>query len=495
MKKIYLLMGLGLTLSFASCNDDSITDLNDDPKNLTTVPAGTLLGNAEKNLFDQMTSSNVNTNVFRLFAQHWTETTYLDESRYDVLQRNVPDTHWRTLYRDILRDLKEAYDITNKEQALTVSAQKIKDNKLALIEVLNVYAYSVLVDTFGNIPYTESLDPINHPSPKYDDAKTIYTDLFTRLENALVKLDENYDSFGEYDFIYSGDISHWKKFANSLQLRMAITVADEPSLATLAKSKAEAAVSNGVLQSMADNATLHYLANEPNSNPLYSDLVTSGRYDFVAASTLVDKMNTLSDPRRGLYFIDINGNYIGCPYAAGGDFENYSSAGDPQTNGPKTRLLEPTLEGILLDYTEVEFYLAEAIERGFNVGGTAELHYNNAITSSILYWGGTNAQATAYLLQPSIAYSTAAGTWKQKIGEQAWLGYYNRGFEAWTTYRRLDFPNLIAPANAVSAAEGVVPKRYTYPVLEQTLNGSNHAEASTAIGGDKLKTKLFWDKF
>jgi hypothetical protein len=143
-------MGLGLTLNFTSCNDDSITDLNDDPKNLTTVPAGTLFGNAEKNLFDQMTSSNVNTNVFRLFAQHWTETTYLDESRYDVLQRNVPDVHWRTLYRDILRDLKEAHVITNKEQALSVSAQKIKDNKLALIEVLNVYAYSVLVDTFGN---------------------------------------------------------------------------------------------------------------------------------------------------------------------------------------------------------------------------------------------------------------------------------------------------------------------------------------------------------
>lgn len=493
MKKIYLMLGMSLVL--ASCNDDAITGLNDDPKNLTEVPAGTLLGNAEKNLFDQMTSTNVNANVFRLFVQHWTETTYLDESRYDLLQRNVPDNHWRTIYRDILRDLKEAYAITNKEQPVSANALKIKENKLALIEVLNVYSYSVLIDTFGDIPYSESLDPINHPSPKYDDAKTIYSDLFSRLDNALSKMDENYESFGEYDFIYDGNMAHWKKFANSLKLRMAITVADEPTLAAIAKTKAEEAVADGVFQSTADNAVLHYLSNEPNSNPLYTDLVTSGRYDFVTANTLVNKMNALNDPRRGQYFTDVNGLYVGCPYAAGGDFENFSSAGDPQNNGPHTRLLNPTLEGILLDYTEVQFYLAEAVERGFAVGGTAELHYNNAITSSITYWGGTTLQATNYLAQTSVAYTTAAGTWRQKIGEQAWLGYYNRGFEAWTTYRRLDYPALSAPPNAVSAAESVVPKRYTYPVLEQTLNGTNHANAATAIGGDKLKTKLFWDKF
>mgnify|MGYP002664668295 FL=1 len=94
-----------------------------------------------------------------------------------------------------------------------------------------------------------------------------------------------------------------------------------------------------------------------------------------------------------------------------------------------------------------------------------------------------------------MAYATAAGTWKQKIGTQAWLGFYNRGFEAWTSYRRLDFPVLAAPSNAASAAEGNVPRRFTYPVLEQTLNNTNYKSAATAVGGDKLSTKLFWDKF
>ena len=144
MKKILILIGI-LSFTFA-CNDDSLTDLNVDTKNPSKVPAGSLLGNAEKNLFDQMVSTNVNNNVFRLFAQQWTETTYLDESRYDVLQRNVPDRQWRVLYRDVLRDLKDAYAITNAEAPVNTVEQKTKTNKLAIIELLNVYSYRILID-------------------------------------------------------------------------------------------------------------------------------------------------------------------------------------------------------------------------------------------------------------------------------------------------------------------------------------------------------------
>ncbi|MDQ6471991.1 SusD/RagB family nutrient-binding outer membrane lipoprotein [Flavobacterium sp. LHD-80] len=495
MKKIIIFIGI-LTLTWG-CNDDSLTDLNVDTKNPSSgVPSGALLGNAEKNLFDQMTNTNVNTNVFRLWAQHWSETTYLDESNYDVLQRNVPDSHWQILYRDVLKDLKEATKLTEAEETVTPAELKVKTNKLAIIEVLNVYAYTVLVDTFGNVPYTEALDPDAHPSPAYDDAKVIYADLFKRLDAAIAKLDASAKSFGESDFIYAGDVAHWKKFANSLKLRMAITVADEPTLAATAKTAAEQAVAGGIIASTADNATLQYKSTQPNTNPLYEDLVTSGRYDFVAAAPLVTKMNTLNDPRRPYYYIPVGGVFIGAPYAQGVDFETYSSAGDPADDeGDHTRLLDPTLEGLLIDYTEVEFYLAEAVERGFAVGGTAATHYNNAITSSIVYWGGTTAQAATYLAQPTVAYATATGTWKQKIGEQAWIGFYNRGYEAWTSWRRLDFPVLTAPSSAVPASEGQVPKRFTYPVLEQTLNKTNYAAAGTAVGGDKLKTKLFWDKF
>ncbi|WP_281238812.1 SusD/RagB family nutrient-binding outer membrane lipoprotein [Flavobacterium praedii] len=492
MKKILILIGI-LSITFG-CTDDNLTSMNVDTKNPTAVPAGALLGNAEKNLIDQMVNTNVNSNVFRLFVQQWTETTYLDESRYDILQRNVPDNHWRTLYRDVLRDLKEASAIVsveplNADPSKAAIELKVKNNKLAIIELLNVYTYSVLVDTFGNIPYTQALQSDKFPSPTYDDAQTIYADLFIRLDAALLKLDSANKSFGDQDFIYQGNVAKWEKFANSLKLKMAITVADVAELNP--KSKAEAAIAAGVFTASTDNATLQYLETSPNTNPLYEDLVISGRYDFVAADTFVDRLNTLNDPRRQYFYIDIEGVYIGCPYAEGGDFENFSSAGDP-TGGPTTRLLEPTLEGILLDYTEVQFYLAEATERGYTTGGTAKSFYDNAVTSSIVYWGGTVSDATTYLTND--APYTGGVNWKKEIGTQASIAFYNRGFEAWTSYRKLDFPVLDAPANAATAAEGVVPRRFTYPVNEQTLNKANYSTAATAIGGDKLKTKLFWDK-
>jgi hypothetical protein len=120
-----------------------------------------------------------------------------------------------------------------------------------------------------------------------------------------------------------------------------------------------------------------------------------------------------------------------------------------------------------------------------------EEHYNNAVTASILEWGGTPAEASAYLAQPGVKYSTAPGDWKRKIGVQSWLAFYNRGYDAWTQWRRLDWPKLSPGPEAISD----VPVRMTYPVLEQNLNKANYEAASAAIGGDDVATKLWFDKF
>lgn len=133
--------------------------------------------------------------------------------------------------------------------------------------------------------------------------------------------------------------------------------------------------------------------------------------------------------------------------------------------------------------------MAEAVERGYNVGGTAMEHYNNAITASILYWGGTSTMATTYLAMPSVAYATATGDWRQKMGSQKWIALYNRGWDSWIEVRRLDYPALVAPASAVSD----FPVRITYPVNEQNLNTANYNTAASSIGGDMVTTKLFWD--
>ena len=119
------------------------------------------------------------------------------------------------------------------------------------------------------------------------------------------------------------------------------------------------------------------------------------------------------------------------------------------------------------------------------------MHYKNGVQASLDYQGVAAADAATYLAKPSVAYATAAGTYKQKIGIQKYLALYMDGFDAWTEQRRLDYPILVAPPTATSG----YPVRYTYPVNEQNLNSVNWKTASSAIGGDKVETKLFWDKF
>jgi hypothetical protein len=482
MKKILLTISAFFLL--LSCTDD-ITNLNEDTKNPSNVPAEYLFSNAQKNLVDQMTSTNVNNNVFRLFVQHWTETTYTDESNYDITNRTIPDNHFRVIYRDVLKNLAESKKILLSEVYVGTTQEiadqnTVRNNKIAIIDIYAAYSYSILVDTFGNIPYSEALDIENHPNPKYDDAKTIYKDLISKLTASVNSMNLTKDSFGTADLIYGGDMSKWKKFANSLRLKLAINLDDVDH--TYATTQVLAAVTSGVITNSADNAKLKYLSVQPNTNPIYVDVVASGRDDFVPTSTIINKMNALSDPRRSSYFTLIGSIYEGGIPGDGNAFDNFSHIG--------TQLLDPTFESLLLDYSEVEFLLAEAVERGIAVGGTADTHYTNAVTASLNYWNVSSTNIAAYLAQPSVAYATATGTWKQKIGEQAYLGLYNRGFEAWTSFRRLDFPVLTAPADAVIS---VVPRRYTYPAAEQTLNSTNNAAAATAIGGDLMTTKLFWD--
>jgi hypothetical protein len=106
MKKYLILLSSVLVLSCAS--DASYEDLNRDPNNPTQVSAEALFTSSTKSLFDQMESTNVNNNVYRLFAQYWTETTYVDESNYDLNTRNIPANHFSEMYRDVLYDLKDA---------------------------------------------------------------------------------------------------------------------------------------------------------------------------------------------------------------------------------------------------------------------------------------------------------------------------------------------------------------------------------------------------
>ncbi|WP_262915066.1 SusD/RagB family nutrient-binding outer membrane lipoprotein [Niabella ginsengisoli] len=267
-----------------------------------------------------------------------------------------------------------------------------------------------------------------------------------------------------------------------MKLKIGINLSDVNN--QLAKTTVESAVAAGVIEDNSDNIDFKYTIGAPTFNPVHANVIASGRNDYIVEETIVDMMNGLADPRRSVYFSTVGGQYKGAVLAQEDQlYSEFSHVGE--------QLVAPDAPAYLFDAAEVNFYLAEAAARGFSVGGTPDSYYNAAITASFGQYG-LGSSATAYLEKPAVAYATAAGDWKEKIGRQAYIAMFNRGFESWNFYRRLDYPVMTAP-NAVAAAEGKVPVRMTYPINEQTVNGANWRAASDAIGGDKLTIKIFWD--
>lgn len=473
MKKILFILVPALFMM--ACTKDLET-LNVDPKKPLSVSSASLFTKAQHNFVDILTSANVNRNIFRLIEQQWQETTYIDESQYIIGTREIPDNLWDIFYRDVLNNFKASRETMVVD---VTDAAQLK-NQLAIMDVMEVYTWHYIVTTFGNVPYTDALNT-NNVFPKYDDALTIYKDLLRRLDLDIAAITIGQPSFGAADAIYAGDPAQWRRFANSLKLKMALTIADADN--TVARAAAESAVAGGVFVGNTDNAKFPYVSSTPNTNPVWVDLVQSGRNDFVAASTITDIMNAVNDPRLPLFFTKTSaGTYEGGFPGRSSAYANFSH--------PAVATTAANYPGNILDYAEVQFLIAEAAERGYSVGAVAATAYTAAVTASIVDWGGTDAAAAAYLLQPEVAYATATGTYKQKIGTQKWLALYNRGYDAWVDQRRLDFPVL---EEAEDASSGF-PVRFYYPIKEQNVNNVNRMAAAAAIGGDVVETKLFFDK-
>lgn len=470
MKKLILIaLLIGTTIS---CED--FEGWNVDTKNPSEVPASFLMTSAQRTIFLRMTSPSVNYNVFKMFSQHWTATTYTDEANYDLRQRDVSGTFFIYMYRDILSDLQESKRLVSEEE-VSVFEQPIKNNKLAIIELMEAYTWHVIVDTYGDVPYTEALLGSDNLLPAYDDDAEIYMEIFSRIDAALAKITSN-DSFGGSDLIYGGDMNNWKKFGNSLKLRMAVRISDYD--ATMAKSYASQAVAAGVFESGTDNAAFPFEDGPPNANPIWSAVVESGRSDIIVANTFVDIISPLNDPRASVFMDDNLDPYVGGPYGDNNPYANFTHLGD--------KFHEANLEGIILSYEEVEFLQAEAIERNL-ISGDAETHYNNGVTASIEYWAGSDADAATYLAQSTVAYDAA--NWAESIGVQKWIALYGKGFEAWSSWRMLDYPAM----NTAPVSNLPVPRRYLYGNDDAQINKANYEAASSAMGGDELDSRVFWD--
>jgi hypothetical protein len=472
------LLTMSILLILGGCTKN-LTKLNNDPKNPTSISYAALFTRGQQQMSNLLNTADYDFNPMNFFEQYWQETTYLNESQYDIFYRGIPDADWNILYLNVLANLVRSdslakTQITDAGELANVHAQ---------IDIMEVTAWYYLLTTYGNVPYTDAFNVINDAFPKYDDALTVYKALLTRISGDIGALNSGSAGVGAADQIYGGDIGEWTKLGSSLELRMGITIADADD--ATAKAAVEAAAPN-VFTSNDDNAYFTYLSNPPYVNPIYNFFILGARQgDFVACSTFISQLQSNNDPRLPLFFTTDAAN--ASTYTGGDPGDGTSYFGHAK---PATIIYTPDFRGVFMDYAETQFYLAEAAERGYSVGGTAASFYQNGVEASILEWGGAQTDADTYYAQPSVTYATATGTWQQKIGTQAWIAFYNRAWDAWVDSRRLGYPVFPAP----DGAKSTFPERFTYPVTETNVNSDNYKAAASAIGGDDVVTKLFFVK-
>ncbi|RYJ38296.1 RagB/SusD domain protein [Flavobacterium anhuiense] len=471
LKKLSYTILFALTLS--SCSD-TLDDINKNPNATETPLAPYLLTGTLKQGADLYWGDANNFNSTLLFVQHWAKIQYTEPDRYDVSNTSFTSL-WNTGYATLITDLNTIIKFPDAQA---------NSNYKGIALSLRSWTFLLLTDAYGSIPYKEAGQKV---TPAYNTQKEVYTGLLEDLKQAQSLLNAANGSVTG-DLVYKGDIAKWKKFVNSLRLRIALRISDrEPVLAKQAAIDATSDAA-GLISSESETFKFTYTSS-PQQNPASAWFET--RDDFRISKTMVDQLYALSDPRLPVFAqlpSDASvGKYVGG--ANGLSNSDANSQGFAKTSKPGTYFLTSASPAVIASYSETLFNLAEAAARGY-ISGDAEQYYKNAITASFIQFGVTNPTTiSTYLNQASVKYD--ASNYAKSIGTQKWIAFFGQGLDAFTEWRRLDYPVLTAgPATVL---DGKIPSRLFYPGTEQSLNGASYQAAVANQGKDLLTTKLWFD--
>jgi hypothetical protein len=506
--KISVLLSLFIVL-MVGCTKDFET-INKDPNKASEVPTYAFLTNAQKQLNDNMFDEWWGGRQSMLWSQYWAQNNYTDEDRYNIRQ-NINNSYWRMLYT-IMSDLNEIIRLNTDEATKAgMSAYGSNANQIASARILRAWTFQHLTDLYGDIPYFDALKA-NQGSdfylPKYDKQADIYPAIIMELTEAAAQIDGG-SGWTQGDVIYGGDMSKWKKFANSIKLRMALRMMK----ADLAKATqyANEAIAGGVFESNADNAVFKYLGAAPNTAPMYTAYYINSRTDFAVTGQFVDLLKGIpvggaqkanpfagiADPRLPIFADPVQDGTIlgegiqGMPY--GMEDGVTKLIGAQGSSWPGAAILAPDFACIMMNYSEVAFILSE-------LNGWNQAKYIEGVTASLEYWGVAQGDIDAY-----VAALPAANM--ETVLTQKYIAFYTQGYEAWSEYRRTGYPKTLVHPNEVtwvnSGGEEIkfiplqgeaIPRRLTYPQEEQTVNVSNYQAAVSQFGQDDFATRMWWDK-
>lgn len=475
MKKNQLIILAALIFTISSCAKE-LNKVNINPNATENAQPDYLLTAAIKSTADTYWGVDNNMNSSLLFVQQWAKIQYTEQDRY-IFSNGSFTSLWSTGF---------SQSVTGLNRVINLSTSANNPNYKGVALVLRSWVFLLLTDAYGDIPYSQAGAIDSFITPKFDKQKDVYFGLLDDLKNAKLSLDPSGKAIAG-DIIYNGNISQWKKLANSLRLRIALRIADqEPAKAQQIITELENE-GDPFISANTDNAQLNYLTS-PQQNPVSALFET--RNDYRVSKTLIDKLFQLNDPRLGIFAskteTPTTEQYIGVPN--GLTTSDASNLGFSKTSKPGDYFRQPQAPAVIFSYAELLFDRAEASARGFTSEDAADL-YSQAIKASLNQYNISESATSAYLAQPSVQYD--ATNFRKSIGEQKWIALYGEGLEAFAEWRRLDYPQL-SPAVA-GVLNGKIPLRFIYPGTEQSLNGKNYKTAVADQGPDLLTTKLWFD--
>ncbi|MNK01724.1 Starch-binding associating with outer membrane [compost metagenome] len=419
---------------------------------------------------------------------------------HELMQVHVTTSDGDEIHRYVIRPLESDYMWNNWYLQLTNIKDMYEGGKtvnskafMGISLILDTWVSSLITDVYGDVPYFDAnkgrTDKILQP--RFDRQKDIYEDLFRKLEeaNELLKTATIGTSEASLDPIYNGDVAKWRKFGNSLYLRLLLRVSGTGELGAVDKIKeiVESNKSNyPIFASNNDSAILKFQATAP----YLSEFAEYRTLDFSVnnglAEFFINNLNSWNDPRLAKWATKKDNAYTGIKsgYAVG-------QGQDPISQYPVDLQKEPLL-GNIINYGELQFILAECAARGFISLNTAQSYYEAGVNAAITMWGFTVPDD--YLTGSTARWSTSYNIIEQiqLISVQKYYTLFFTDFQSWIEYRRTGFP--ILPKGNGLQNDGIMPTRLKYPVNVQTLNRTNYQQAVVNMGGDDLKTKVWWNR-
>lgn len=476
-----------------------------------------LLGACTKDFDTINTNPNSpeNTNTEFLLSEVVLSTAYAYQENA-VNRRPASAGRYLTLVRNTGYDLldwgpvdwDDIYARLSVNNTLLETAQKRSESQyIAISKIMKAFNFAYLTDLYGDIPYAQALKSkeSNVIYPEYDQQQVIYPDLLRELREANDLLKANSEEINaKGDVMFSGRALQWRKFANSLRLRMLLRIskAYAPAFAEMQAIINDKAAFP-VFEGSTDNAEIPYLGNLAAyswpGGPLA--MIDFDYQKTKVSKELVDKLVQRNDPRLGVWVepvkstigstVDAN-KYVGVPnaidapaaYNGGEDHVSVFSSAFFRKNGGSAN---PLLKASLMTYTEQCFILAEALQKGKIVvpGETAESMYYKGIKESMGSYG--IVVSSNYFDQSIVKYN---GTLEQLI-TQKWIAMLFKGSEGWFDQRRTGYPAFVT--GPLAAGRGI-PKRYVFPDSESAKNKVSYQKAIAVFGPDNESTLMWYLK-